>query len=71
MNALLEGYIDRPTLARELGVSVRSVARYETLPDGLPSLMIGGRRLYKLASVRAWLEARERRPNPSRARRAA
>ncbi len=49
----------------------RTVARYENEPDGLPSLIIGGRRKYRIESVRAWLERRERRPNPTRGRRAA
>jgi hypothetical protein len=65
---LLAGYVDRPTLAGMLDCSERTVARYEELPDGLPGLTLGGRRLYRLASVKAWIEARERRPNPRRGR---
>jgi hypothetical protein len=71
MTNILEGYVDRPALAQQLGVSWRTIHRYENLPDGLPSLMIGGRRMYKLDSVRAWLERRERKPNPTRGRRTA
>ena len=65
---LLSDYIDRPCLAESWGVSTRTLARYESLPDGLPSLLLGGRRMYKLESVRAWLERRERKPNPTRRR---
>jgi hypothetical protein len=68
MPELLENYLDRRSLARQLGVSERSVFRYENQPDGLPSLLLGGRRMYKLDSVRAWLERRERKPNPTRRR---
>jgi hypothetical protein len=71
MPELLENYLDRGSLARQLGVSERTIHRYENQPDGLPSLLIGGRRMYKLDSIRAWLERRERHPNPSRSRRAA
>ena len=71
MTNVLEGYVDRPALAQQLGVSWRTIHRYENQPDGLPSLMIGGRRMYKLDSVRAWLERRERKPNPTRGRQSA
>jgi hypothetical protein len=71
MPELLENHVDRGSLARQLGVSERTVFRYENQPDGLPSLLLGGRRMYKLDSVRAWLERRERKPNPTRSRRAA
>ncbi len=68
MTTLLADYLDRDALAAELGVSTRTVARYEYEPDGLPSLLIGGRRKYKIDSVKAWLERRERKPNPTRRR---
>jgi hypothetical protein len=42
---LLEGYLSRAELAKELSCSERTVARYENLPDGLPSIFIGGRKL--------------------------
>ncbi|HRY26693.1 MAG: hypothetical protein KDH20_12720 [Rhodocyclaceae bacterium] len=71
MSELLSGYLDRAALAKELNVCQRTIARYESQPNGLPVTVIGGRRLYKMTSVMAWLEARERRPNPTRARRAA
>lgn len=71
MANILADYLDRDALAAELGVSARTVARYELEPDGLPSLLIGGRRRYRIESVRAWLERRERRPNPTRRSRAA
>ena len=68
MAKLLEDYVNRQELAEQLGVSWRTLCRYEEERDGLPSLILGGRRMYRLESVRAWLERRERRPNPSRQR---
>lgn len=64
--AILEEYLNRDDLAKELGCSPRTVCRYENEPDGLPSTRIGGRVLYHLASVRSWLSRRERKPNPRR-----
>ena len=68
MANILADYLNRDALAAELGVSARTVARYETEANGLPSVMIGGRRKYKIDSVKAWLERRERKPNPTRRR---
>ncbi|RVC75829.1 MAG: hypothetical protein EOS58_06325 [Mesorhizobium sp.] len=69
MNAtevLLDEYVDRASLARALHCSERTVARYENQPNGLPNLVLAGRKLYRLRSVREWLERRENKPNPSR-----
>ena len=55
---LLAEYIDRPSLAEGLGISTRTIARYEK--RGLPSLMIGGRKLYHLEAVAKWLKASEK-----------
>jgi hypothetical protein len=64
----LEEHPDRPTLAKELGVSEHTVHRYELLPNGLPSLMIGGKKRYPRKTTAAWLESRIHRPNPIRER---
>jgi hypothetical protein len=63
---LLANYIPRATLAEQLGVSPRTIIRYENQADGLPVTVVGGRKLYRLDSVRAWLAGRERKPNPRR-----
>ena len=63
---ILSDYLDRPALATELCCAERTVARYESEPDGLPSLMLGGRRYYRRAAVLEWLSKRERKPNPRR-----
>ena len=65
MNSLAD-YVPRQLLAEQLKVCERSIARYEALPDGLPVTILGGRKLYHVDSVRAWLKAREHRPNPTR-----
>jgi hypothetical protein len=64
---LLDDYITRTELAAELGCCTRSIARMESLADGLPSVVLAGRKLYRKASVLDWLAKRERRPNPRRA----
>lgn len=63
---LLADYISSADLADDLGVSERTLARYENQPDGLPVTLIGGRKFYRMESLRKWLAARERRPNPRR-----
>lgn len=63
---LLDDFLPRADLAEQLGVSERTLARYENAPDGLPVTTIGGRKLYRIDSVREWIAARERRPNPRR-----
>lgn len=63
---ILSGYMDRPTLAAELDCSERTVARYETMPDGLPSTLLAGRKLYRREIVSAWILARETKRNPRR-----
>ncbi len=66
MSQLLDDYRTRPALAAELGVSERTLIRWQHEPNGLPYVELGGRILYRLASVRAWIESKERRPNPRR-----
>jgi excisionase family DNA binding protein len=64
--ALLDDYLTCDELAAELRVSPRTVKRWQAAPDGLPYTEMGGRVLYRRASVRAWLESRERHPNKRR-----
>ncbi len=64
---ILADYLDRPSLARELNCSERTLFRYETEPDGLPSLMIAGKRYYCRAAVLDFLARREHRSNTRRA----
>lgn len=68
MTGVLQDYLNRSQLAEQLGVCERTIARYEALPDGLPSVKLGGRKLYRIEAVRDWIAAREVRPNPTRRR---
>lgn len=55
---LLEDYLTREELARELGIAVRTLARYDALGKGPPRLRLGGHVLYHREQARAWLRAR-------------
>ena len=63
MSNILENFVTRAALAADLNVSERTIWRYENLPNGLPSVLIGGRKLYRRESVLAWLAKRERTRN--------
>jgi len=57
---LLEGWISRAELARELGVSVDTLARWETSQNGPPLARIGRCVFYRRTAVLEWLEGREK-----------
>ncbi|MEI9899636.1 MAG: hypothetical protein WDN31_05240 [Hyphomicrobium sp.] len=63
---ILDEYLPREQLAKDMNVTVRTLDRWARAPDGLPFTKIGGRIFFRIASVRAWLAARERAPNPTR-----
>lgn len=63
---LLDDYDDRAELASGLGCSQRTVARLENIPDGLPFVVIAGKKYYRREAVREWLLKRERKRNPRR-----
>jgi len=67
---LLAGYYTRAELANEWNCHERTIARYEQMPNGLPSLYIGGRKLYAIAHARRFMESRITTPNPVRGARA-
>lgn len=56
---ILAPYLTREQLAEELHVTVRTVARWHSLRTGPPSIVMGGRRLYKRADVSTWLDSLE------------
>jgi transcriptional regulator with XRE-family HTH domain len=63
--SLLSEYMSRETLADELGVCERTIARYERdLVNPLPFTEVGGRNEYHRALVKQWLERRGKRRNP-------
>ena len=56
---ILSGYIEPQQLAKELGISERTLARWHTMRVGPPRVTIGRRPLYKRSSVAAWIERQE------------
>lgn len=66
---LLDGFYTQPQLADELGVTQRTLQRWEELRTGPPMIQIGRRtRLYKKQSVLEWLSSRESKPPARRTR---
>jgi phage terminase Nu1 subunit (DNA packaging protein) len=55
----LEGYLSRHELAEQLGVSVRTIDRWDGLRKGPPRITVGRTILYGIDSVREWLHERE------------
>jgi hypothetical protein len=62
----LAGYLRREDLAAQLGVSPRTVDRWNVLRCGPPRIQIGRTILYDVQSVRDWLRSREETVGPSR-----
>lgn len=60
---LLDDWISRPMLAVELGVSVDTLARWETRRIGPVCVRIGRKVFYRRGAVQEWLRAQER-PHP-------
>jgi hypothetical protein len=58
---VLEGYLRREELARQFGLSPRTIDRWEALRKGPPRVCIGRTILYKVESVRDWLRSSEGR----------
>jgi hypothetical protein len=59
---VLEGWLTRERVASEIGVTVDTLARWETRRIGPPCIRIGRKVLYRAEAIREWLVARERRP---------
>ena len=67
---ILEDYVDRAELARQLGRTERTVARWEQERIGPPVTRLGRRVLYFIPSVQEWLRSREAKMVRERARHA-
>ena len=70
--ALLEGYMTRAELAKELGrlvkpdgspLSNRTIHNYENATPGLPFTEVGRAHIYKISVTFNWLDARQRQKN--------
>jgi predicted DNA-binding transcriptional regulator AlpA len=66
---LLDGYLRREELAKQFGLSPRTIDRWEALRIGPPRVSIGRTILYNIQSVREWLLSRQRQAIPVRGRR--
>jgi predicted DNA-binding transcriptional regulator AlpA len=56
---VLDDYLTDEQLAKALGRSPRTIARWRSLNEAPPATRIGRQILYKLDSVKAWLASRE------------
>jgi hypothetical protein len=60
LNSLLDdALIERDPLADILDVSPRTLTRWTAQADGIPSIRLGTKRLYRVGSVKRWLAGRE------------
>ncbi len=55
--SIMDDYLTRPDLARELHCAVRTIARYDARREGPPSMMWGGKRRYHREKARRWFES--------------
>jgi len=71
LSSILAGYLIPKDLARALGVSERTIARWHHFREGPPRVEIGRKVYYRLESVSAWIASCERpEPRAGHARRA-
>ena len=57
---VLDGFLRREELAQQLGLSPRTIDRWEALRKGPPRVCVGRTILYNVESVREWLQSLER-----------
>jgi transcriptional regulator with XRE-family HTH domain len=69
---VLGDYLTDAQLAKELGVSTRTLMRWEAARYGPPRIIVGRKLYYRREAVEKWLLGRERgvEPPPKRQRRA-
>ena len=65
---LLDGYVSREQLAKELGKALRTIDRWERRRIGPPRVVIGRMILYRKEAVREWLLSQECQRNGKNAR---
>lgn len=53
---ILEGYLRPKDMAKQIGISTRTLARWQVRRIGPPRIVVGRQIFYRLASVYAWLE---------------
>ena len=62
----LDEYVSREELARQLGKSVRTLDRWETMRTGPPRTKIGRSVLYRKEALSEWLREHELVPRASK-----
>ena len=62
--AVLAGFLRRDELAKQLGLSPRTIDRWHALREGPPRVNVGRTILYNVQSVREWLQSKERIATP-------
>ena len=60
LKLVLDGFLRREELAQQLGLSPRTIDRWEALRKGPPRVCVGRTVLYNVESVREWLRSKER-----------
>lgn len=68
VDGLLDAWLSRAELAKELGLSVDTLQRWETRRIGPPCVRVGRKVLYRKGAVRDWLRDQEARKMPVRRR---
>jgi hypothetical protein len=59
--AILSEYAPEAEVAKQLGKSPRTLARWRMLRIGPPPTQIGRETVYRIDAVRDWLQSRERK----------
>jgi hypothetical protein len=59
LSSIMAGYVTPKGLAKALGVTERTIARWHHFREGPPRVEFGRKVLYRLESVKAWLEGCE------------
>jgi hypothetical protein len=68
--SIMAGYVTPKGLAKPLGVTERTIARWHHFREGPPRVEFGRKVFYRLESVKAWLEGCEHPPGAGQSRRA-
>jgi DNA-binding transcriptional MerR regulator len=61
MSTILEGYVTPAELAAQLGITLRTLRRWEQKRIAPPRVAVERQIFYRVASVKSWLESREQR----------
>jgi len=59
LSSIMAGYVTPERLAKALGVTERTIARWYHFREGPPRVKVGRKVFYRLESVNAWLESCE------------